>query len=101
MANMENFDDYLKEWLKDTENAAVFLNAALEDDEGAEFFIPALKNVAKAWGSLSVLADLSNVSKTTIYRTLSRHGNPDFRQLVAMLDNMGLRLTVAPISEGR
>jgi len=98
MTNMENFDNYLKEWLRSPENAAAFLNAALEDSEGGEFFIPALKNVAKAWGSLSVLADLSNISKTTIYRTLSRRGNPDFKQLAAILDSMGLRLTVEPIS---
>ncbi len=96
MAGMDDFDMYLREWLKEPENAAAFLNAALGDDN-REIFIPALRNVANAWGSLSLLADLSDIKKTTLYRALSRKGNPDFRQIAAMLDSMGLRLTVAPV----
>jgi DNA-binding phage protein len=33
---------------------------------------------------------------TTLYRTLSKQGNPELRTLRALLDVMGLRLSVAP-----
>lgn len=95
-----DFDSYLKEWLKDPENAAAFLNTVLVD-ENRDCFLPALRNVVKAWGNLSLLADLSDISKTTMYRALSRRGNPDFRQIAAMLDTMGLRLTVEPVAATR
>lgn len=100
MARTRDFDDFLNEWLKDPENAATFLNTMIEGEKRI-FFFSALRQVAKAWGGLSILAELSEISRTTMYRALSRQGNPDFRQITAMLDSMGLRLTVEPASATR
>lgn len=100
MASTRDFDDFLTEWLKEPEHAATFLNAVLEG-ENRDYFFPALRNVAKAWGSLSLLAELSDISRTTMYRALSRQGNPDFRQIAAMMDTLGLRLTVEPVAASR
>lgn len=97
MANTRDFDDFLTEWLKEPEHAATFLNAVLEGEQ-RDYFLPALRNVAKAWGGLSLLADLSDISRTTVYRSLTRNGNPDFRKIAAMLESMGLRLTVEPVA---
>jgi probable addiction module antidote protein len=97
MASTRDFDDFLTEWLKEPEHAATFLNAALED-ANRDFFLTALRSVARAWGGLSLLADVSDISKTTMYRALSRQGNPDFRKISTILENMGLRLTVEPVA---
>jgi len=96
MASTRDFDAYLKEWLKDPEHAAAFLNTVI-GDKNPRFFLLALRNVAKAWGGISLLADLSDINTVTLYRNLSKRGNPDFKQVVTMLDSMGLRLTVEPV----
>lgn len=100
MARTRDFDDFLNEWLKEPDNAATFLNAMIEEEKRV-FFLSALRQVAKAWGGLSLLADLSEISKSTMYRALSRQGNPDFRQIASMLDSMGFRLTVEPVATTR
>lgn len=100
MASTRDFDDFLMEWLREPEHAATFLNAVLGGDS-REYFLPALRSVARAWGGLSLLADVSDISRTTIYRTLSRRGNPDFRKITAMLDSLGLRLRVEPVAAPR
>lgn len=97
MASTRDFDDFLIEWLKEPEHAATFLNTALEDEQ-RDCFLTALRNVAKAWGGLSLLADVSEVSRTTLYRSLSHHGNPDFKKIAAILESMGFRLTVEPVT---
>ncbi len=97
MARTRDFDEFLNEWLKEPEHAATFLNAVLEG-ERRDYFLPALRSVAKAWGGLSLLADLSDISRTTVYRSLTRTGNPDFRNIATMLESMGLRLTVEPVA---
>lgn len=96
MASTVDYDKYLKDWLKDPENAAAFLNSVI-GDENHEFFLLALRNVAKAWGGISLLADLSNTNRVTLYKALSKRGNPDFKKVSELLDNMGLRLTVEPV----
>jgi len=97
MASIVDFDTYLKEWLKKPENAAAFLNTVI-GDENPKLFLLALRNVAKAWGGISLLADLSDTNKVTLYRSLSKRGNPDFKKITALLDSLGLRLTVEPVA---
>lgn len=91
------FEEYLREWLKDPENAAAFLNSVIEDEK-REFFLLALRNVVKASGGMTFVADMSDISRTTLYRALSRRGNPDFSQVTTLLNSMGLRLTVEPLA---
>lgn len=54
-AQSESFDDYLLEALKDHELAVAYLQVALDEyqeDGDTEFFLKALRNVAKASGGL-------------------------------------------------
>ena len=74
---------------------AAYLNAALEDGEPAVLLM-ALRNVAEAKGGMAALAKAAGVSRESLYRTLSRRGNPKVETMTALLRALGLKLTIAP-----
>ncbi|MDX2221789.1 MAG: transcriptional regulator [Rhodospirillaceae bacterium] len=57
-----------------------------------------LKYLAKAFGGVGKVAGKAEVNATSLYRTLSRGGNPELKTLLALLKAMGFRLAVAPIA---
>ncbi len=89
------YEDILCRDLQDPEEAAAYLNAALEDasEQGAVIFLLALRDVAKARG-MRQLAHDTQLSRESLYRTLSRKGNPRFSTLEAVLESVGLKLAV-------
>ena len=87
------------EWLKDPENAAAYVEAALEDGDPAGL-LQALRNVAESRGGVSQIAKKTGLNREALYRTLSKGGNPQLRSLAAILGATGLRLSVRP-SEGK
>lgn len=91
----KSYQAALLESLKDSEEAAAYLNAALEDDseEAEELFLLALRNVAEARG-LARLAEEAELNRESLYRMLSPKGNPRLSTLGALLDALGLRLAV-------
>lgn len=91
----KSYQATLIESLKAPEEAAAYLNAALEEQaEDAEaLFLLALRNVAEAHG-IAQLAAEAEVNRETLYRTLSTRGNPRLTTIGALLDALGLRLAV-------
>ncbi len=89
------YEDILYRDLQDPEEAAAYLNAALDDDSGmgSDIFLLALRDVAKARG-IRHLAQDAQLSRESLYRTLSRNGNPRFSTLEAVLESLGLKLAV-------
>ena len=89
------YEDILYQDLQDPEEAAAYLNAALDDEseKESETFLLALREVAKARG-IGRLAQETHLSRESLYRTLSRKGNPRFSTLEAVLESVGLKLTV-------
>lgn len=67
----------------------------LEDGDARAVPI-ALRTVAEALGGMTALAERTGLSRETLYRTLSKDGNPRLDTLAALLDAFGLRLTVRP-----
>jgi len=67
----------------------------LEDGDARAVPI-ALRTVAEALGGMAALAERTGLSRETLYRTLSKDGNPRLDTLAALLDAFGLRLTVRP-----
>ena len=84
---------HLLEWLKDAENAAAYVEAAIELGDPAGV-LQALRNVAEARGGLARIAEKTGLNRETLYRTLSKRGNPELKSLTAILDATGLRLSV-------
>jgi probable addiction module antidote protein len=83
---------------KDPKFAAEYLNAVLADGSQEELMV-ALRRIAQALGGVPRLAEKTKLNATTLYRTLSRRGNPELRSMSALLKAMGMRLAVQPISK--
>lgn len=80
-------------YLKTQKDIVAYLNAALEDGEPA-VLLEALRNVAQATGGMAALAKAAGVSRESLYRTLSRRGNPKIETIMELLRALGLKLTV-------
>ena len=94
MAKSKNYQDSLLESLADTNEAAAYLNAALEDGDN-EVFLLALRNVADArLGGMSKLAEAAELNRESLYRMLSENGNPELNSLSRVLQALGLKLSV-------
>lgn len=76
--------------------AAEYLDAVLADGDQAELML-ALRHMADAFGGAAKIAEQAHLSPTTLYRTLSKAGNPELRSLSAILGAMGLRIAVQPL----
>ena len=87
-------DDSMSDLFKEDPTYAIeLLNSILEDGEQGELLI-ALRQMTKAFGGVSSIAEKANLNPTQLYRTLSEQGNPELRSLSAILKAMGLRLAV-------
>ena len=85
----------LLDWLKDSRNAASYVQAAIEEGDAAGI-MQALRNVTEAKGGIAEIAERTGLNRETLYRTLSNRGNPQLKSLTAILDATGLRLSVTP-----
>jgi len=84
--------DGLLEDLVDPEEAAAYLNAALEDGD-QQIFLLALRHVTEARGMSQVARD-ARLNRESLYRMLSAAGNPQLASLNSLLHGVGLRLAV-------
>ena len=94
MKTQTKHDDSLREKLQDAEFAAEFLNAAGEDDDIKTYLI-ALRKVVDARGGVASVAEKTDLSRETLYRTLSSSGNPTIKTLSAVLKATGLKFGVS------
>jgi probable addiction module antidote protein len=92
------YEDDLKEWLQDPENAAGYLTAVLEENDPDALLI-ALRDVAKARGGMAAIAERTHIRRETLYKMLSDKANPAFKGVASILRGMGLELAVKPITE--
>jgi probable addiction module antidote protein len=90
----------MAERLADTEFAAGYLQAALEDGDPGVLLL-ALRRIAEARGGMAKLAQATGLSREALYRTLSASGNPRLTSLAAILGATGLRLTIVPAPRQR
>ena len=94
MKTQAKHDDWLLEKLQDAEFAAEFLNAAAEDDD-TKTYLTALRKVVDARGGIASVAEKTDLSRETLYRTLSSSGNPTIKTLSAVLKATGLKFGVS------
>jgi probable addiction module antidote protein len=101
LKNSRDYDDTLNDLLKDPERAAEYLNVHLEkeagdtDEESDRFFLLALRHVARAHG-VADIAERTKLGRESLYKALSADGNPKLTTLRALLEAMGLKLTIQP-----
>ena len=86
-----DFRDDLLADLANPQEAAHYLNAALEDSE--ELFLIALRDVAEA-KQMARVAESAGVARESIYRMLTVKGNPTFSSLLGILRAVGLKMAI-------
>lgn len=89
--------DYRKDLLKrltDTEYAAEYLESTLASGDASAFLI-ALKDVVDAHGGIGSLAREIRITRPSLYKILSRGGNPTLETLQQILHPLGMRVSIA------
>ncbi len=82
------------ELLRDPEVAAEYLSAALEDADAAVILM-ALRNVAEAQeDGIAGLATRSELGRESMYKMLSKSGNPKLSSFTKVIQGLGLKLKV-------
>ncbi len=91
---LKNYKEDLLERLKDADYAAEYLAQVLAENNKAAFLV-ALKDVVEASGGMSVMAKRVGLKRPSLYKVLSEKGNPTLETLQAILETLGLRVTIA------
>lgn len=93
VATSRSYQESLIRKLSDPEEAAAYLDAALEDGDRPAFLL-AIRNVIDALGGMSKIARDTGLNRENLYRVLSEKGNPELNSLEKLLKALGLRLSV-------
>ena len=87
----------VEELREDREFAVEYLKGALEslaDPEDRGVGLIMLRALAEACGGMGKVAAQAGISRESLYRSLSPRGNPTLKTLLAVLNVLGLRLSV-------
>jgi probable addiction module antidote protein len=95
MKRSESYKDYLISRLKDPEEAAAYLNAAIREGD-TEIFMLALRDIVEARGGVGEIVKKTDLNRESLYRTLSPRGNPRLSTLRAVLKACKLDVTFSP-----
>ena len=90
-----HYEEDLVKRLKDPEYAYEYLKAAIDEKDEPRIFMNALSHIAKAKGVREISAK-TKLNRESLYRLLSTGGNPTLTSLHAILDALGLKLSVEP-----
>ena len=86
------------EHLRDDEDVAAYLEAALDDGDH-RIVAAALGDIARAKG-MGRVAGNAGLSRESLYKSLSIHGNPEFGTILKVVKALGIRLTATVIGDG-
>jgi probable addiction module antidote protein len=91
---LKNYKADLIKRLSDSEYAAEYLAQVLAEKDNEAFLI-ALKDVVDAHGGVGSLADQVRIKRPSLYKILSKAGNPTLETMQEILKPLGLRVSVA------
>lgn len=83
------------EYLKTDEDITAYLEAAFEESDPA-LIAAALGDVARARG-MTQIAREAGVGRESLYKALSKDGNPEFSTVLKVMVALGLKLTATPV----
>ena len=96
MSATKPFDEVaIRMYREDPALAADMLNACLEDGD-TEGFLLALRHVSKAFGGMPEVARATGLHEKTLYKSLSKKGNPSLKTLMGLVGAMGMRIALVP-----
>ncbi len=82
------------EHLKTKEDMAAYLACALEEGDAA-LIAAALGDIARAQG-MTKIAKRTGLGRESLYKTLSRSGNPKLATVLRVFSSVGLKLKAIP-----
>lgn len=92
----DSYHDYLIASLKDPEESAAYLEAALEEEDWEpKFFRKTLNNVAEALGAERLSPEERKRHQEALESILTSSGSEAVHRLVQWLGEIGLKLTVS------
>ncbi|MGH9899979.1 MAG: addiction module antidote protein [Pyrinomonadaceae bacterium] len=91
-----DYDDVIREELKDPEHAALYLSEAMKDMDDRVFLL-ALRRVAEAHGMTKV-AKKAERNRVSLYKTLSGNSKPQLDTIMAILSAVNLELSISSIN---
>jgi probable addiction module antidote protein len=93
-------ESLLVEDLRDPEFSAAYLEDVLKNGS-MESFLLAIRNVAVANGGMKKISKSTKLGRESMYKALSKSGNPQFSTLLNILNDVGLRFSVTLIEQQR
>jgi probable addiction module antidote protein len=84
----------IKHLREDAAFAAEYLKAAIDQTQEPKVLLLALRRLAEARGGIAKVAKKAGIQRESLYRALSARGNPRLSTLVAVMQAIGLKLTV-------
>ncbi len=100
MKPSRSYHEDLIEDLKDPIEAQAYLNVALEEGD-EKVFLLALRNVLEARGGLSKFSKQTKLNRVSLYKMLSRQGNPEWGSIISLLGALGIRFQITEKSSAR
>lgn len=86
------YEDWLKERLRDPEEAAEYLNGSLMDEDPGVFAL-AVRDVASVYGGMGAVARNTGLNRESLYKMLSEQGNPQFDSVRLIMKHLGFDIT--------
>jgi probable addiction module antidote protein len=91
---LKNYKTDLLKRLRNPKYAAEYLAQVLAEED-SEAFLIALKDVVEAAGGVGDLAGQVGIKRPSLYKILSKRGNPTLATLQEILKPLGMRVSVA------
>lgn len=85
----------IKDLRKNPEEAVLYLNACLEEKDPRVFLI-AVKQVLEALGGITKFSRKTKLGRVSIYKMLSKKGDPGLMNVLALLSCAGITLQAVP-----
>jgi probable addiction module antidote protein len=94
---LKDFDEVFSKELKDPDLIREYLEAALEEN-GIQAFLVALQNVIRATEGMTKTSEIAGVGRESLYKSLSKSGNPQIVTVDKILRQIGLRFSITNLT---
>lgn len=101
---MRDFRSYHLDKLKNTQEAKVYLEAALElyeEDGDRKAFYKALRDVAEAQGGLTKLSKTTQLNRQNLYKIFDSKNKPKLDTVGSILNGLGFKFTISTINSAK
>jgi probable addiction module antidote protein len=99
---MKSHEEFVVEQLQDEKFARAYLEEAMDEyleDQDDEALLLALRHLAQAKGGIADLAKKAHLNRESLYKTLSKKGNPRLKTFGAIIKALGYKMSFVPDNE--